>query len=49
MDMTNISIKAREVLSEDYEVGVKEPAHISVSSDGTEKYLFPVGDGSKFI
>ena len=49
MDMTNLSMKAREILSEDYEVGVKEPEHISVSSDGTEKYLFPVGDGNKFI
>ena len=49
MDMTNLSMKAREILSADYEVGVKEPEHISVSSDGTEKYLFPVADGKKFI
>lgn len=48
MEMTNISIKAREILSECYEVGVCEPTQISISQDGTEKYLFPVGN-NKFI
>ncbi len=43
-DMTNLSQKARTALSEHYTIGVSDPAEVAVSSDGTEKYLFEVGE-----
>ena len=43
--MTNISLKLRERLSENYEIGLSAPQHKAASSDGTVKYLFPVQDG----
>ena len=43
--MTNLSLKARERLAENYEVGLAAPAHAVSSEDGTVKYLFPVKDG----
>lgn len=39
--MTNISLKNRELLSERYCVGGFEPQGCSTSQDGTKKYLFP--------
>lgn len=47
-DMTNLSKRMREALSEYYEMGLTDPLKTSVSSDGTRKYLFPVQNG-KFI
>ncbi|MBW6502170.1 MAG: 23S rRNA (adenine(2503)-C(2))-methyltransferase RlmN [Bacteroidales bacterium] len=47
-EMSNLSVKARELLSEHYEFGLAEPAGSSVSSDGTKKYLYRVLE-SKFI
>ncbi len=47
-EMTNLSIKMREVLSEYYEMGLAEPLQTSISSDGTRKYLYSVLNG-KFI
>ena len=44
-EMTDISKAGRETLSRDYEVGVTEPSGWQLSSDGTRKYLFPVGEG----
>ena len=44
-EMTDISKAGREALSRDYEVGVTEPSGWQLSSDGTRKYLFPVGEG----
>ncbi|MBR1705388.1 MAG: 23S rRNA (adenine(2503)-C(2))-methyltransferase RlmN [Bacteroidales bacterium] len=41
--MTNLSKAGRERLAERYEVGVATPLGSQVSSDGTVKYLFPVG------
>lgn len=41
-DMTNLSKKARELLSVDYIYGLSAPASQSASSDGTKKYLFKV-------
>ena len=41
-EMSNLSTKARELLSEHYEFGLTEPAGSSVSSDGTKKYLYGV-------
>ncbi len=45
-EMTNLSLKNRELLSEDYEVGASAPVHEMRSVDGTVKYLFctPNGD-----
>lgn len=47
-EMTNLSLKMREVLSEYYEIGLSEPLSTSVSTDGTRKYLYSVLNG-KFI
>ena len=43
--MTNISLKHRAKLAENYEVGLEEPSHKAASADGTVKYLFPVRNG----
>ena len=40
-EMTNISRKGREQLSERYCVGRMAPTHKAVSADGTIKYLLP--------
>lgn len=47
-DMTNISKKNREALSEKYDIGCADPIDAQHSKDGTIKYLFPTDDG-KFI
>ncbi|MCQ2119925.1 MAG: 23S rRNA (adenine(2503)-C(2))-methyltransferase RlmN [Bacteroidales bacterium] len=44
--MTNISKAGREALKADYDLGVVLPSGCQVSSDGTKKYLFPVGNGN---
>ncbi|MGN0201882.1 MAG: 23S rRNA (adenine(2503)-C(2))-methyltransferase RlmN [Candidatus Cryptobacteroides sp.] len=44
--MTNISKAGREKLKEEYDLGVVLPSACRESSDGTRKYLFPVGDGN---
>ncbi len=41
-EMTNLSKKARELLSAKYTVGLSGPSRASISSDGTKKYLFEV-------
>lgn len=43
-DMTNLSKSAREKLSEEYEVGRVGYSGKIISSDGTKKYLFMIGD-----
>ena len=48
-EMTNISKVNRERLAERCTVGTMEPLESQCSKDGTIKYLFPVGDGSKFV
>ena len=45
-EMTNISKVGRERLKEEYSLGVTLPSACQVSSDGTKKYLFPVGEGN---
>ncbi len=40
--MTNLSKTARARISEKYELGLVTPVNVMTSSDGTEKYLFPV-------
>jgi 23S rRNA (adenine2503-C2)-methyltransferase len=47
-EMSNLSKKARELLSADYEYGLSEPVKESVSKDGTKKYLYKVLNG-KYI
>jgi len=46
--MTNLSKKARAVLSRNYDLGLHDPQDEQESVDGTKKYLFPSGVG-KFI
>lgn len=41
-EMTNLSKKYREILSNDYEIGLYPPQKGSESTDGTKKYLFKV-------
>ena len=41
-EMTNLSKQGREVLAQQYEVGITEPVDVQTSRDGTKKYLFPV-------
>jgi 23S rRNA (adenine2503-C2)-methyltransferase len=47
-EMTNLSKKARELLSADYIYGLSAPAAYSTSVDGTKKYLYNVLD-NKYI
>jgi len=47
-EMTNLSKKMREVLSNDYEIGLSAPISFSTSIDGTKKYLYRVLE-HKFI
>lgn len=44
--MTDISKAGRERLKEEYDLGVIPPSGCQVSSDGTKKYLFPLGGGN---
>jgi len=41
-EMTNLSKKAREILSGEYTIGLTPPSEVQTSTDGTKKYLFPV-------
>jgi len=47
-EMTNLSKKARELLSDKYEFGLVHSTKVQESIDGTKKYLFPTLKG-KFI
>ena len=47
-EMTNLSKKMRELLSNDYEIGLSSPVNVAESTDGTKKYLYKVLD-NKFI
>ena len=47
--MTNLSLAARERLSEKYDIGGSAPAGRLESSDGTRKYLFPTSIEGKLI
>ena len=44
-EMTNLSLKHRELLKEAYEVGAEAPVDAMRSVDGTVKYLYRVGEG----
>ncbi len=41
-EMTNLSLRMRELLTMDYEIGLSPPEGVAESSDGTKKYLFKV-------
>ncbi|HBE40401.1 MAG TPA: 23S rRNA (adenine(2503)-C(2))-methyltransferase RlmN [Bacteroidales bacterium] len=41
-EMTNLSVKMREYLSREYEIGISAPVSVAESRDGTKKYLFKV-------
>lgn len=43
-EMSNISKKARELLSKDYDIGLKPHVSVQSSTDGTKKYLFKTGN-----
>jgi 23S rRNA (adenine2503-C2)-methyltransferase len=51
--MTNLSLKGRQALEEQYTIGRHEPVAEAVSKDGTKKYLFRLslegGKGDVFI
>lgn len=47
-EMTNLSKKARDMLSSEFEYGLSSPAEYLESSDGTKKYLYKVLD-DKYI
>lgn len=47
-EMTNISVRNRDILKKKFDVGRVEPVDIKTSVDGTQKMLFPVKNG-KFI
>ncbi len=46
--MTDLSLKARSMLKEKFEVGLTSASSVAESSDGTKKYLFQVSD-NRFI
>ena len=43
-EMTNLSLKYRNLLKEYYEIGAVKPFSSMCSQDGTIKYLYPVGE-----
>ncbi len=45
-EMTDISIKNRELLKSRFEVGRRAPEGVSTSQDGTKKYLFRTSQGA---
>ncbi len=42
--MTNLPAKIRRELSEDFSLGLIPHSRVSVSTDGTKKYLYPYGE-----
>ncbi len=47
-EMSNLSLKHRELLKEEYEIGLHEPVEAMRSVDGTIKYLYQV-NGNHFV
>ncbi len=47
-EMSNLSLKNRKILAENYSLGTRKYLNFQESSDGTKKYLFPALNG-KFI
>ncbi len=46
--MSSLSKKTRELLRQNYEIGLQPPVKVWQSADGTKKYLFTAGEG-RFI
>ena len=46
--MTDLSLRARNTLGENYETGLAPPSSVTAGSDGTRKYLFRI-DERRFI
>jgi 23S rRNA (adenine2503-C2)-methyltransferase len=44
--ITNLSKKAREILSQEYEIERYPPVDVQISSDGTKKYLYRLKSGN---
>ena len=44
-EMTNLSVKTRELLSNKYDTGITLPLKVEVSADKTKKYLFQTSGG----
>lgn len=44
-EMTNVPEAVRHALDERYDIGARPPTHVTESSDGTKKYLFPTRAG----
>lgn len=44
-EITNLSKKAREILSSEYEIGLYPPVKVQISSDNTKKYLYALKSG----
>lgn len=44
-EMTNISVRNRDILKKKYEVGLSDPIQTQVSEDGTQKLLFQTKKG----
>lgn len=44
-EMTNLTKKARSLLSLSHQVGLEKPANVQTSADGTKKYLFSTRAG----
>jgi 23S rRNA (adenine2503-C2)-methyltransferase len=47
-DMSNLSIKNRNILKENFNLGITRHSKVQESADGTKKYLFPAKN-NKFI
>ena len=47
-EMSNLSKASRKKIKENFDVGVTEHSSVSISNDGTKKYLFPVKE-DRFI
>ena len=46
-EMTNLSLKSRDILAEHYTIGCVPPSDEQKSIDGTAKYLFPTENGQQ--
>lgn len=47
-EMSNISLKYRDILNEEFEIGIKPPVDAMHSTDGTIKYLYEVA-GNNYV
>lgn len=48
IEMSNLSKSTQSLLAKNYDIGLTAHSSVSISSDGTKKYLFPVKD-NRFI